>query len=323
MFREGTLVLGEDRARRWDLVVPHRDRLLAIAKRLVRDPGDAEDCVQEAMARCVSFERLDEDNVVGFLVTTTRRLCIDHHRRNAHDGRVAARLTGMDRGDASPEDAVCDRAEAEWVAARLADLPGRQRDAVLARADGQSPAEIAATLSVSYKTVETLLYRVRVRVRAELQRAYGVALLAVRRPRNGWVTAGVASVAIVTTATFQLTPRHGAPPVRAAAPPEVELREHGVAPAANVVALPSPVLTVVPSPPVPLPTPTPSHHVTVSHGRPARCPAPPYMADPCVSPDPTETPGSYLLDCLLYGIDYSLGFECRHSPTPTPEGDKR
>src|SRR5689334_6962568 len=105
----GERMEDDDRARRWALVLPHRDRLLRLARGLVGDPGDAEACVQEALTRCVTFPALDEGNVAGFLVVTTRRLCVDHHRAHAHATRVAARLSAYGAHETAVDEAVCDR----------------------------------------------------------------------------------------------------------------------------------------------------------------------------------------------------------------------
>lgn len=306
--------------RRWALIVPHRDRLLALARRLVRDRGDAEACVQEAMLRCATFATLDESNVTGFLVTTVRRLCVDHHRRHARDGRVATKLTCTHLAEPAPEEAICDRAEAAWVSNLLADLPARQRDAVLARAGGRSVGEIATTLDMSYKTVETLLYRVRTRVRAELRATYGsVVVLLSRRPRLRYVSAEVASALVVTSALMLPVQSHAeaatVPLPRTATVPDGPRPSLTPAPAPRPVGVPA--LPVVSVPPRLRPTPSRSGSPT-----PFRCPAPPYLADPCVSPDPTGTPGGSLLDCLFYGIDREVGFRCSSSPTPTTEGKR-
>jgi RNA polymerase sigma factor (sigma-70 family) len=316
-----------ERERRWALVVPHRERLLSLARRLVRDPGDAEACVHEAMVRCVTFPRLDEANVAGFLVTTTRRICVDHHRLHARDGRVAARLSGMTAPEPHLDEAVCDRAEAAWVSARLADLPERQRAAVHARRDGRTHAEIAEYLAVSYKTVETLLYRARTRARAELERTYALLPAFLRRPRTGWgMAAGVGSVALVTSAAMLLAPGHGGPapsapsaapfaglgPVAGAAP----AREPAVGPAGSVAPRAPFSDGPGPSEPAGSGSPTPFGAGTTP------CPAPPYWAQPCVSPRPDRTPLVGYLDCVLYGIDTASGFSCNQSPTPSPSAPR-
>jgi RNA polymerase sigma factor (sigma-70 family) len=315
-----------DRERRWALVVPHRERLLRLARGLLRDAGDAEACVQEAMLRCVTFPRLDESNVAGFLVVTTRRLCVDQHRRAVRDGQVAARLDGMSVVEPRFDEAVCDRAEAAWVAARLADLPERQRAVVHARRDGRSPKEIAEFLDLSYKTVETLLYRARSRARAELERAYGLLAIAARRPRAAYGAAGLTSVAVVAV-TVLLVPGHGT--ARHTPPPP----RGGVAGAAGpettpvpAFALPAAAMATAAPPAWRSPSPAPA---APGGGRapdpsPARCPAPPYTADPCIdpSPDPADPPLLSLLDCVRYGVDLEVGFRCRSAePSPSPAPD--
>jgi RNA polymerase sigma factor (sigma-70 family) len=318
----------DDHARRWQLVLPHRARLLAIARRLVSDPGDAEACVQEALTRCVTFPGLDESNVAGFLVVTTRRLCADHYRAHASATRVAARLSGRTADEPGVDEAVCDRAEAAWVTERLGDLPGRQRDVVLARAAGQSPQEIAEHLAVSYKTVETLLYRVRVRARTELERAYaGISVLVARWARPDVTVVGAAGIAVATAGTALLLT---APPSAAAAValprPPVPAPSATPAPAPAVRAdaaaepapAPRPPVRVAAARPVPTPTRTPP---TLSP-----CDFPPYFADPCVEPDPDNPPLLGALDCLRYGLS-STGLACNTAPPdkprPTsPEGDR-
>lgn len=279
--------------------------------------------MQEALARCVTFENLDESNVAGFLVTTTRRLCVDHHRAGARSTRIVARMTGRCVAEPSPDEVVCDRAEAAWVDARLSDLPRRQRAVVLARAAGHSPQEIADRLAVSYKTVETLLYRVRTRARLELERAYAVVVLFVtRRPRATWTAIGATSVAVVTGATVLLAP---ASPARlSSASPPVGWQAHA---ASGTSAVPRPE-------PLPAPTPDPAgaRHVPapspVALPGPTRvpptlppCDTPPYRRDACVpTPGPSHTPLVDELDCVFYGVNREVGLDCNPSPTPSPSG---
>ena len=314
----------DDRARRWELVLPHRERLVRLARGLVHDPGDAEACVQEALTRCVTFPTLDEANVAAFLVATTRRLCADHHRGHARTSRVAARLSGRAVAEPGPDEVVCDRAEAAWVSERLADLPGRQRDVVLARAAGHSPQEIAERLAVSYKTVETLLYRVRVRARAELERAYAVVALGTARwSRTDWTALGAASVAVVAAGAALMLAPPPAPATAESVPSAAVLPtpERAPAPSRTTGA------GVPGSRHLPPPRPTSRPSGTGSPSLPpvslSPCAFPPYLADPCVSPDPSKTPGAEVLDCVRYGIDREEGFRCNSSPTPSPSGSRR
>jgi DNA-directed RNA polymerase specialized sigma24 family protein len=110
--------------RRWAAVTAQRERLLRIARARTLNEQDAEDCVQEAMLRCVEFAGLDEVRLEAFLTTVTIRLCADTHRVRRQRDRAAPRLAGPALAP-GPEEDVCDRAEADWVAHRFRALPRR------------------------------------------------------------------------------------------------------------------------------------------------------------------------------------------------------
>ena len=58
----------------------HRQRVLDIAYRMLGSVSDAEDVVQEAYARLMRADVDDIDDVRGWLITVTGRLCLDHLR---------------------------------------------------------------------------------------------------------------------------------------------------------------------------------------------------------------------------------------------------
>ncbi|HVF06080.1 MAG TPA: sigma-70 family RNA polymerase sigma factor, partial [Frankiaceae bacterium] len=171
--------MGDER--RWAAVCAHRERLLRIARARVDDPHDAEDCVQEAMLRCVEFADLDEERLGQFLTTVTVRLCADVHRGRARGERLASRLSAFWGTDPGPEDAVCDRAESAWLSGRLAALTPHQRQIVEARAEGLSCGAVADRLTVPYTTVESALARARRSLRAALDATLGIV------PAPGWL----------------------------------------------------------------------------------------------------------------------------------------
>ena len=75
--------------RRWNLVLAERERLLRLATSRLGRTTDAEDCVQEAMIRAVTFDALDESRVAALLTTITLRLCVDLQRGTQRDRRLA------------------------------------------------------------------------------------------------------------------------------------------------------------------------------------------------------------------------------------------
>jgi RNA polymerase sigma-70 factor (ECF subfamily) len=90
----------------------HRRRLLDIAYRVLGTVSDAEDVVQEAYARLLRADRDAIDDVRGWLITVTGRLCIDHLRsadvtRRAYVGPwLPEPLVEFPGADADPADRV-------------------------------------------------------------------------------------------------------------------------------------------------------------------------------------------------------------------------
>lgn len=154
-----------DVSSRWAAVTPHRGRLLRIAESRTGCPHDAEDCVQEALLRCVEFDQLDEARVGALLTTITVRLCADRHRQREQYRRLAERLSAQSTLEPAAEERVCDRAEAAWAVRHVDALPARQRQVLWAHAEGMSCAEVAASYNLPFKAVESALHRARIRLR--------------------------------------------------------------------------------------------------------------------------------------------------------------
>ncbi len=151
-------------ARRWALVLAHREQIDRIVRARLAEPLDVEDCVQEALVRTVCFADLDESRVGAFLTTTAIRLCFDHYRRRRRQDRVAARAAGS-AFIPGPEDQVCDRHLGGWLIAQVERLPFRERQVMLARANGMSVVEAANRFRISKKAAEGAFSRGRARLR--------------------------------------------------------------------------------------------------------------------------------------------------------------
>jgi RNA polymerase sigma factor (sigma-70 family) len=166
-----------------------------MARRRTTSDAEAEDCVSEAIVRCVEFEGLDEARVAAFLTTVTLRLCADQHRSRARLMRAGGHLVGgMD--EPSPEEAVCDRAEAAWLAETL-DISPHQRRVVEARAEGLSCEEVARRFGLSVDAVKSAAARVRVLARTTVARTLGT-LPPVYGRRTGLLAGGAVAGAVAT-----------------------------------------------------------------------------------------------------------------------------
>lgn len=150
----------------WDLVLPHRERLLRIARRRLPTPEDAEDYVQEALIRAASATGLDPNRAGQFITSILVRLCVDHARAAAVAHRAMARIV-QPASELPPEDEVCDRAQARWILEHaVGQLTARERDVLQVRANGLSTREAARQLNISGKAAEAALTRARGRIRA-------------------------------------------------------------------------------------------------------------------------------------------------------------
>lgn len=232
---------------RWELVWSHRDELLEIARSRSVSTEEAEDAVQEAMIRAVEDPGVEYGRVRSWLRLATLRACADRHRQVARDSELGESLSAASVGPSPVEEAVCDRAEARWLAARSAELlPARQAEALRLHSQDLDVGQVARTMGLSYRATESLLARARRTLRDVLAGcltlAMAVWLSARRFPRTGFTQQAVAASMAVTVAVVGLTLPAG-PPVRPEIRPPVD-SSGGAAPR----AFPVPRVTPGPSP---------------------------------------------------------------------------
>ncbi len=129
-----------------------------VAARL-QDPHGVDDVVQETLVRVMAARRrLDAAALVPYAIVTARNLIAGSWRQTERGQRHEHQLIDL-RQPAAPEDELLQRENAEAVAAALAELTPRERDAILAHdleevdtsalADewGSSPGAVAAHLN--------------------------------------------------------------------------------------------------------------------------------------------------------------------------------
>jgi len=140
----------------------HAPRVLALARRMLRDNAEAEDVTQETMLRMWRMARdwrTGEAALGTWLHRVASNLCIDRlrKRRETSGGGEAP-----DTADASPGalEGLATRDRAAALDAALAELPDRQRLAVVLRhIEERSNPEVAEIMGVSVEAVESLLGR--------------------------------------------------------------------------------------------------------------------------------------------------------------------
>ncbi|WP_033306012.1 sigma-70 family RNA polymerase sigma factor [Streptomyces iakyrus] len=184
---------------RWRRMWSHREHLLKVARRRSMSPEDAEDAVHEAMLRAAERPDLDEERLAAWLTTVTMRLCVDRYRQVNREAEVRTSPTLIAPGPVPVEEAVCDRAEAKWLAVRSGELPARQAEALRLKSQDLDVGQVAVRMGLSYRTVESLLARARRTLRQSLAATLGCALFLIgwRRPRG---VGRAQAVAVASTA---------------------------------------------------------------------------------------------------------------------------
>ncbi|MBX6323912.1 MAG: RNA polymerase sigma factor [Rhodospirillaceae bacterium] len=154
------------------LMSRHLDRAYSLAHRMTGSRSDAEDIVQEALARvwtkASSWQR-GGARFSTWLYRVVLNLCVDLRRRSRlrPEGLDAAEEV-VDPGPGA-EASLAEAQRNARVAAAVAALPERQRAAVvLTYTTGLSNAEAAELMHLSVKAFEALLVRARRTLRASL-----------------------------------------------------------------------------------------------------------------------------------------------------------
>lgn len=153
---------GEARAAS-ELAERHGGRILSLAWRMLNDRAESEDVAQEAMLRLWRIApewETGQAQVSTWLYRVASNLCTDRLRKRRH-GQV-----GLD-GIAEPADSAPSAADRMQQAAReaalteaLAQLPERQRQAVILRhIEGLTNPEIAGVMDIGIEAVESLTAR--------------------------------------------------------------------------------------------------------------------------------------------------------------------
>ncbi|WP_164418770.1 RNA polymerase sigma factor [Streptomyces salinarius] len=148
----------------WEEIFQHQDRLMRLVRRRLPSFQDAEDCVQETMARAAAHATLDRNRLGAFLTSVALRLCIDFYRDMDRRSRLLQRAALAETPGTTEED-VCDEDFGRWLLSQVQHLRGREQEVILARAKGISTAEFARMHNISVKAAEAAFTRGRARLK--------------------------------------------------------------------------------------------------------------------------------------------------------------
>ncbi|MEJ8824989.1 RNA polymerase sigma factor [Variovorax humicola] len=156
-----------------ELVARKLPRLLALAQRMLGQRAEAEDVAQEAFLRVWNQApkwRRGQARFDTWLHRVVLNLCYDRLRstRAAHEQAVDD-VPDMPDASPTPEQHVGNDQRSERVAAALARLPARQREALVLQYYQELPqADAAALMGISVDALESLLRRARQGLRTQL-----------------------------------------------------------------------------------------------------------------------------------------------------------
>ncbi|WP_329110217.1 sigma-70 family RNA polymerase sigma factor [Micromonospora sp. NBC_01699] len=163
-------VPAEPDSRRWAIVLGYREHITRLVRSRLWNPQDVDDCVQEVILRAVMFQRLDEERAGAFLTAAALRLCVDYYRDRDRQRRLRLRVAYAERS-AGPEEIICETDLGHWMLALVQQLQGRERQVMLARAQGMTNRQIADRYGLSAKAVESAFTRGRARLRSLYERS--------------------------------------------------------------------------------------------------------------------------------------------------------
>ena len=149
----------------------YRDLMLYTARRILSDPRDAEDAVQEAffsIARniaCLSDPESPRTRTYAVIVTERKAIDIYRHLQRQGASELLENSVGVEFSEPTGE-----------LARAIAKLPPRDREFVILKyAEGYTNRELAGMLDLSYAAVRSIDHRMKQRLRA-LLREEGVVL---------------------------------------------------------------------------------------------------------------------------------------------------
>lgn len=170
----------DERRQRFETeALPHMSAMYAFALRLTRNPGDAEDLLQEAFLRAYRFfdHWQPGTNLRAWLLTILRNTFINDYRREKTRGPTVdiSEAEGFslfeEVGERDPEGRFFDRIVDDEVLRAIDQLPEEFRETlVLSDVEGLPYQEIGKITGVPVGTVKSRLFRARKALQGRLYR---------------------------------------------------------------------------------------------------------------------------------------------------------
>lgn len=161
-----------------EIVMPFKDKLYRLAKRLLISSEEAEDATQEVLMKLWSGKKkmASYRNVEAFAMTMTKNFCLDR-LKSRQAGNLKLVHSNYTDGNASLQKEVEVRDSLGWVERIMDDLPEQQRMILQLRdVEAYEYEEIEKLLDMKPTAVRVALSRARKAVREKLleKHRYGI-----------------------------------------------------------------------------------------------------------------------------------------------------
>ena len=161
------------------LVMPFKDKVFRLAKRLLVSREEAEDATQEILLKLWNNKQkiADYKNVEAFSMTMTKNFCLDRLKSKQAQNLKIVHSNYKDNSHSSLQKQVEARDSVDWVSSIIEQLPEQQKIIVQLRDIEQYDfAEIAKMLEMNETAIRVALSRARKTIREQLTNThnYGI-----------------------------------------------------------------------------------------------------------------------------------------------------
>lgn len=153
------------------LVMPFKDKVFRLAKRLLVSREEAEDATQEILLKLWRNKQkiANYKNVEAFSMTMTKNFCLDRLKSKQAQNLKIVHNNYQDNGHSSLQKQVEARDSVDWVSSIIEKLPEQQKIIVQLRDVEQYDfSEIAKMLGMNETAIRVALSRARKTIREQL-----------------------------------------------------------------------------------------------------------------------------------------------------------
>ncbi len=153
-----------------DKILTAKDKMFRLAKRLLREPSDAEDALQEVFVKLwTKRHQLHEyNNIEAFAMSVTKNYCLDQLRAKKHNTLAIDQATSVCE-TRTPEKLSEMKDSSNYIQKAMDALPEQQKIIIQLRdIEGYSFEEMQDMLNISVNTIRVNLSRARKKIREQL-----------------------------------------------------------------------------------------------------------------------------------------------------------